>query len=374
MNLGVGLTIFETTRHVGEHSKELMGRFTCEVCEASFVFKADLEWHIRCCGENESCVGQQGPDDDNSESFMNSLKLLKWEHAQTRAHSEEVDIILEKRVRMTRSSSVPPPSKNKMTPPSGDVSSHGFDISRNVSQRHGKKSTSTQPPSKGCLDSTDAVPAAGGTDEDRCRSHYPEQEHRCVEQKGPEIALKPTINDVQKRIHSLMQRMERILPATENSPDSQILSCEPSPASSSSDSVSLPDAETPSSTMLNEPESPASRAKSEPPQCTDISGASLFIQVARNDANGRGSGGHGSLGGQASRNGNESYKRRIEERGFDGDDNDGDPKRGLNPKRRKIEAASIHEDSKRFPCICHIGEPERFANDVAKHKHISNMW
>jgi hypothetical protein len=112
------------------------------------------------------------------------------------------------------------------------------------------------------------------------------------------------------------------------------------------------------------------RATSEPPVRTQgVEGYSKGAVPYNGDSERGRTGGSRNLGPT-----NTSQGQKRGSGGHDSDQWEGDDTNGpLQPKKRKTVSGCTNANEKRFPCIFHIGEPERFAKDLARHKHISNM-
>ena len=361
-------------RHVRSHSKELEGGFSCEQCQAKFAFKADLEWHRRCQRSDHTC--HTAPSLDTAETSQNALKLIEWEQVQIKAHSREVDHAIGSRQSRSRSSSVPPVDRKLSADRFVDANRPALNDVSGPRRR----------PSGQTLDDAKIMKRLPNSDETRFRirgsaatlnslgvdnsAHVDDSHTNGSDQSSTSsLGLSTSIRDIQMRIRSLTEKIDPI----DGSPaDSQVLSCDSSPASSFSDSVSPAEASTPSLDIEQGALPMLTVTNSKPQECPRGSDVSAYTQTAPDDAMEGDSGPRGSGNMHVDFCSTSGPKRNNDERddGQDGNDNtDG----GFNHKRRKV-GVTVPDSEKRFPCICYIGEPQRFPNDVTKHKHISNMW
>jgi hypothetical protein len=168
-----------------------------------------------------------------------------------------------------------------------------------------------------------------------------------------------TLYSLQRRIRDLMEQFQP------NTPNEQA-----TPYSEFCDSHSLPGS--PEQLSKDGSEVKVDRALSEPPLRTSRVGDGPK-QAALYYASGNG---HGTAGGVW----NSASPVQGQKRGSDGRDfgewgeDDASGNGSLQPKKRKTANGNFTEVDKRFPCIYHIGDPGQFKNDVARHRHISNMW
>ena len=391
--------------HLAQHLREFKGTFHCDECEISFSRKDDLDWHLTCGRYGRRSTKKvitsrhipPGVDDD--ERFKFCIKLRDWEQAQLESHNRTIEEVCKasSRRRSSRPSSLPPRDRTPHNPtnqgpteddePQSDsrrlrVSPMGpafVDVGKAVQDSaaelleetpdgtHGElldieisqKIISAQPPDSGRK--------TRGSSPNLPLTAQPTNETQHTGTTAPTEDLHNDVNrtvfDLQRRVLSLLERFQP------RSPDA---SDQGTPYSNFRDWSSLPG----SPDLLEEdPSSPFSviieRAESEPPLTFERWAEAPVKQNGQYYGNANVSGGGLERTGGSGRLG---QKRGTWERNSGEEDDEDGPGRNFQPKKRRVAAGSSADDEKRFPCVCYVGEPVRFASDVTRHKHISNMW
>lgn len=344
-------------KHLSQHLRELGGSLSCNKCQILFSHEGDLQWHFRS-------VEHRDGTDASRVGFC--VRLRKWEQAQLRLHSQTIDTLLQSRSNQapSRSSSVPPRKRKpldaaipdaesivrchgkSLNPAADDVLKLVTDDERNPVTDDGQTDAIDNPPSRAAMD----------TELDKVEIRTPQDDSTNGGQASREQA---TLYSLQRRIRDLMEQFQP------NTPNEQA-----TPYAEFCDSHSLPG--TPEQLSKDGSDAKVDRALSEPPLRTSRAGDGTK-QVAPYD---RSSNGHSTSGGAWS----SVSPCQGQKRGSDGRDcgqweeEDGSGNGGLQPKKRKTANGNSTDMEKRFPCIYHIGDPVRFKTDVARHRHISNMW
>lgn len=326
--------------HLSKHLRELGGLLSCDKCNISFSHMGDLKWHLQSAEHRDIT--------DDTRRSTSCFRLRNWEQAQLLLHSQTIDKLYQSRSKLPprRPASVPPrPRKPLDSVTIGESSARFQSKSSNLVTDDDHVDTVNNPLSDAAINTELDVTEVRTSRDDSTDQGVVSQEHMAL-------------HSLQRRIRDLM---EQIHPT---SPDEQA-----TPYSEFCDSHSLPGS--PEQLSKDGSETKVDRALSEPPLRTSLAGEGPK-QTAPYYASGNGYGTSGVVW-------NSTSSGQGQKRGSDGRDfgqlgeDDGDGNGTLQPKKRKT-AGGNSEVEKRFPCIYHIGDPVQFKTDVARHRHISNMW
>ena len=361
-------------KHLEVHADQFCGEVVCQVCELGFTHRRDLEMHQLCarqghCGFNfrhrQPCSGHHSFDGNSDQHrFGFALALRQWEQAQLKAYKRGVDAHLNRlssQSRPNRSSSVPPrPRKDFKTMLSDPSTSSEKIFPGNSSPSVASEIEST---------SESRSSNSGGPDFSNPRNDRMSNSERSA---NLPIGLKGAVMDLQSRVHDLILQLQ---PSANTTPKSQILEDEGHLDFESGNGDSPTNVQQLSLEYDISPGPSPGRARSEPPPRTEVFGEFSFTQNSPGSANPGSYGRPGTGGPQASLSNNRGQKRSNENGQSGRDPNDRDNDDGnAGCKRLKPSSAGNGDEEKKFPCVCHIGEPERFGDDTMRHKHISNLW
>lgn len=341
--------------HLSQHLRELDGSFSCKKCKATFSHKGDLKWHEQS-SEDGNCASQAAA------GWQSRDRLTHWEQAQLQLHSRIIDGLCQARSSRIRPRAVSlPPRKRIPLSISADEETEKTHVDRLL-------------PAADAMDNESSISINGqiqhvhpGSDDASCGRVETVTTQQDSQTQSNAIVVEQSISTTAQAVYSLQQRildlMETIQPDLAENDD------RPTPYSEFCDTHSLPG--TPENFQRSqafERDNRADRATSEPPR--RMQECSKEAAPYNGDSERGRTTGTWDLGPSNAGQGQKRGSDRYDPDQWDGDDSNGP----LQPKKRKTVTGSTNANEKRFPCIFHIGEPERFAKDLSRHKHISNMW
>ena len=355
--------------HLSKHLRELDGSFACEKCHTAFSHEGDLKWHQQS-SEDGDCTGQVASGWENTDRLNFCVRLRKWEQAQLQLHSRTIDSLCQARSSQSRPrpSSLPPRKRRTLC----------ITIDEDTEKKHARQ----PPPDANVMTDNACTDKANGSKDDQAQdaqfdtvdaSSYRNKTTTLElesQKQSDAFMVEQTCSTTEQTMHSLQQRildlMETIQPDLAENDD------RPTPYSEFCDSHSLPG--TPENYQRSQPferDCRADRATSEPPRrIQSVEECWKGAAPYKGDSERGRTSGAWNLGPS---NTGQGQKRSSDDHDPDQWERDG-PNGPLQPKKRKTVSGSTNANEKRFPCIFHIGEPERFAKDLTRHRHISNMW